>query len=115
MPPQLSPSEQLTYATIRIKCETTTGISTGTGFFYRFVDGGDTHIPVIVSNKHVVEGARRGQILFHTCDTQGNILEGEHFKYTVDNFSNSWIPHPDAGVDLCSSDCSIAPGCRIPR
>lgn len=101
MPAHLSPSEQLTYSTVRITCETPTGVSMGTGFFYRFADQGEQHVPAIVTNKHVVEEAGRGQIFFHTSDAEGKVLPGQHFSYTLDNFATAWIRHPAADVDLC--------------
>ena len=53
---QLSASEQLAYSTIRISTDT----GTGTGFFYKFCvkDNGD-FIPAIVTNKHVIAGAKK--------------------------------------------------------
>lgn len=98
---QLPPSEQLTYATVRIECDTPRGTSTGTGFLYQFAVSKDRHVPAIVTNKHVIEGASRGRIVFHTQDAQNNVLRGQHFTYTIDQFANNWIPHPDAAVDLC--------------
>jgi hypothetical protein len=74
----------------------------GTGFFYRFADQGQQHVPAIVTNRHVVAGARRGQILLHTADAQGNPEPGQHFSYTLEKFGDSWIPHPDGAVDLCA-------------
>lgn len=100
--PQLTPSEQLTYSTVRIECETANGMRVGTGFFYRFADQGEGHVPAIVTNRHVVAGAQRGRILLHTSDSQGAPVPGQHFSYTPEQFADSWIPHPDATVDLCA-------------
>ena len=63
MLPNLAPSEQLTYSTARIECETDEGPASGTGFFYKFLDDGEKHVPAVVTNRHVVSGARRGK--FH--------------------------------------------------
>ena len=53
----LSLSEQICYSTIRIETQTNKGCCTGTGFFFNFLENPDnkTHIPCIVTNKHVVE------------------------------------------------------------
>jgi len=50
-------TEQLTYNTIRIETEN----STGTGFFFNFKVEKDSlsYIPTIITNKHVVEGAKK--------------------------------------------------------
>ena len=107
MAAQLTPSEQLTYSTVRIECETATGTSTGTGFFYNFADQGKQHVPAIVTNRHVVAGAIRGRIFLHTCDAQGAPVPGQHFGYTLDHFANAWTPHPNATVDLCAFPIAV--------
>ena len=97
---ELSPSEQLCYSTIRIECTTPQGISTGTGFFFNFLEDKDTHqhIPSIVTNKHVVENAIQG-ILVLTCKKQDG-TEYLH-RINVSNFRQSWIFHPKQEIDLC--------------
>ena len=60
----LSPAEQLARSTVRIECDLAGGgVGTGTGFFYSLDRDGDQHVPVIVTNKHVVEGAVKGRFL----------------------------------------------------
>lgn len=99
---QLSISEQLTYSTIRIECQLIDGgRSTGTGFFYRFCDDGTSHIPVIVTNKHVVEGASDGYIHFNLEDQNGDPVEGKHHRVSISDFELGWIKHPDPDIDLC--------------
>lgn len=101
MIPQLSPSEQLTYSTVRIECEMKSGgNSTGTGFFYAFAKGGDAFIPAIVTNKHVVKGSRNGLILLNTIGDTG-LISPMSSAYKIGNFEQSWIFHPDDEVDLC--------------
>lgn len=97
---EISPSEQLCYSTIRIECVTQKGGSTGTGFFFNFLENKDTNqfIPCIVTNKHVVENAIHG-ILVLTC----KMKDGTEYLHRVDvsNFRQSWIFHPKQEVDLC--------------
>ena len=63
---QLTASELLTYSTVRIECRLAGGgLSTGTGFFFRFLNNETTHVPAIVTNKHVVEGAIEGAFKMH--------------------------------------------------
>ena len=61
----LSLADQLCYSTVRIECTTSIGRSTGTGFFFNFLDNKETHqkVPCIVTNKHVVENAIDGFFL----------------------------------------------------
>ncbi len=100
----LSPQEQLSYATVRIECTLADGTtSRGTGFFFRCADDAKTgqHIPVIVTNKHVVQGATKGKFLVHTADSSGQVIEGQSQTIELDAFEARWIPHPDTNVDLC--------------
>jgi hypothetical protein len=98
----LSEVEQLAFSTIRIECDLTNGgTSTGTGFFFRFADTGTEYIPAIVTNKHVIEGAAQGRLLFtlRTADGQPDI--GKAHGWKIKNFESQWILHPDPTIDLC--------------
>lgn len=103
MPPSLSLSEQLVHCTVRIEVESSNGAKgTGTGFFYRFAVRGDKHVPAIVTNKHVVEAAQRGRFHVTLADDEGNPNYGHPEIYSFDRFSQFWVPHPDAEIDLCA-------------
>jgi hypothetical protein len=96
----LSVTEQLTYSTARIECDVAGGLATGTGFFFRFLDDGQRHVPVFVTNKHVVEGAARGR--FYLTNKQSDGGPAETFTtLEVNGFASLWIGHPDQDVDLC--------------
>jgi hypothetical protein len=98
----LSVSEQLMYSTVRIECLLANGqSSTGTGFFFRFLDEGLSNVPCVVTNKHVVQGAIKGKIIFSLSDADGNPINTEHMPVEYNNFENSWIFHPEADIDLC--------------
>lgn len=103
MPHQLSISEQLAHSTVRIEIETAAGAKgTGTGFFYRFADQKDIHVPAIVTNKHVVEGAHRGRFHVTLADAEGNPNYGNPEVYSFEGFQSFWTPHPDPEIDLCA-------------
>lgn len=96
---KLSISEQLAYSTVRIATNT----GTGTGFFYRFaVQESVMHVPAIVTNKHVIEGASQGSFLLTIADDDGNPDITNHFTCQFENFESQWIPHPDKDIDLCA-------------
>lgn len=97
----LSPAEQLAHSTVRIECEIGGGVGTGTGFFYSLDRNGDQHVPVIVTNKHVVSGARKGRFLLTLQGPDDLPLVGSHRAFELDNFEQRWLPHPDSSVDLC--------------
>ena len=99
----LSLTEQLSYSTVRIECALCSGgTSTGTGFFFRFKDTPQGHIPVVITNKHVISDATSGTIIFTTANDQGEPVDTKHFKLYVDGFEKLWRKHPDPTVDLCA-------------
>lgn len=99
----LSPTEQLAYSTVRIECELDGGgVGTGTGFFYSLNRRDDQHVPVIVTNKHVVAGAVKGKFLLTLQRADGGPQIGSHQAFKIGNFEGQWIHHPDADVDLCA-------------
>lgn len=96
-------SEYLQHTTIRIETEVSNGISTGTGFFLSLKEDKENNIfvPVIVTNKHVVQNAKRGKFRFSICDNKGNQLNGEYYDLCLEDFESKWIMHPENDVDLC--------------
>lgn len=100
---QLTIFEKLSLSTVRIECELDGDqAATGTGFFTRFVFEGNSFVPVIVTNKHVIKGANRGRIYFTLSDTAGNPVYGRHHRFEITNFAKPWLEHPDPSVDLCA-------------
>lgn len=98
----LTPAERLAHTTVRIECDLATGgTSTGTGFFYALNRSADQHVPVIVTNKHVVEGSTRGRFLLTLQTANGEPDVGKHKAFQLDSFQQRWAPHPDPKVDLC--------------
>jgi hypothetical protein len=103
MPIQLSVSERLTYSTVRIECQLSSGgISTGTGFFYACnVQPDGRHVPVVVTNKHVVEGALNASFYVHLADAEGNPIPNQRVRFVIDEIPEGLLLHPDRDVDLC--------------
>lgn len=96
-------AELLLLSTIRIETVIPGGISTGTGFFFSLKNDekANTHVPVIVTNKHVIKNAISGKLRFSLKDLDGNPLWGEYYDLNLDNFERRWIMHPDSDIDLC--------------
>ena len=112
----LTMSEQLLYVTVRIECQYANGqTGTGTGFFFRFLENKETgeHIPVVVTNKHVVSGAVKGRLLFCLRKQDGLPDDSNHFTLYIDNFEKFWKMHPSNDVDLCAMP--IAPMLNLAR
>lgn len=99
----LSISEQLCYCTVRIECKNDVGqTSTGTGFFFSFKISDNETIPIVVTNKHVVNGMTVGQFLMTTSDQNGAPVNTNHFTVTLPNLQTFIRQHPDKDVDLCA-------------
>lgn len=105
---ELSIFEKLSLSTIRIECKLNDGkISSGTGFFVKFVEDGDTFVPTIVTNKHVIEGADDGFLLFTLSDKDGKPAHDQHHRFEINNFQQPWLDHPDPDVDLCAMPINV--------
>lgn len=108
----LSPAEQLAHSTVRIECDLgDDGRGTGTGFFYSLNNKDDQHIPVIITNRHVVEGAMKGRFILTLQANTGEPDIGSNQGFEIENFQSLWTPHPDSSVDLCAMP--IAPLIRM--
>jgi len=99
---QMSITERLMYSTVRIECEgADTAIYTGTGYFFLFKENGIRSIPVVITNKHVVEGMKKGTLIF-TISKDKEPDDTNHVRLSLDKFESYWIKHPDENVDLCA-------------
>jgi len=87
-------SEQLLFVTLRLK--TSNGL--GTGFIMNFSSGSDKAIPVIVTNKHVVNNLKSENVQFHLHTGSNKIPLDENISL---NYKSTWIFHPDDRIDLC--------------
>jgi len=97
----LSITEQLAFSTIRIEVIYSDGShGIGTGFFFRLKESGQQHIPVIVTNKHVVENGETGLFCLTMQDDKGDPAIGKVQTIRLDNFQKQWLYHPDPNVDL---------------
>jgi hypothetical protein len=101
----LSVSEQLVHSTVRIEAISAAGdLATGTGFFFRLQETGDTHVPVIVTNRHVVSDAQRIRFHMTLADVQGEPRYGSHIPIEVTAAvmprGRLWVGHPDPAIDL---------------
>lgn len=95
--------EQLTHSTVRIETNLHGGgISTGTGFYMKFLEKEDTCIPVIVTNKHVVANANTGKFHVTLATDEGLPDTGKHQLFQFANFEQQCVKHPDSNVDLAA-------------
>lgn len=97
-----NPLDVIAHTTVRIECITDSGVSTGTGFFFQFLDNEEEgiHIPCIVTNKHVIEGAKVGKLYLSPEKSKGVRDLDNHYIFNVIDFEKKFILHPDPNVDL---------------
>ncbi len=106
--PILPFTEELAVSTVQIQVElnkdnatgTGTDYFTGTGFFFSFFMEDKENIPVIVTNKHVVAGAKKGSFILTNTNDDGTPNTTSHILVSLDSFESRWIAHPDSTIDL---------------
>ena len=98
----LSTMEKMCFSTVRIETNDTNGNNySGTGFFFNLIIDGKV-VPLIVTNKHVVQGMAKGRFLLTESDEDGAPIYKKHFTISIDDgFEKHWIMHPDSLVDIC--------------
>lgn len=87
-------SEMLMYSTIQIK----TNSGSGTGFFFHFKGADSQKIPVIITNKHVINHNKEEItfLKFHTGDNENKIVDEKIIKI---EYYAKWYFHETQ--DLC--------------
>lgn len=102
---EMTVTEQLLFSTIRIETpqENGTGSGTATGFIvtYKGVDGEE--VPVLVTNRHVVEGIAKCDLTFSMADQSSSgdePLVGKSCCITVSDEDCKWTYHPSRSVDI---------------
>lgn len=98
----MHPLEKLMKSVVRIEAQLQKGsVATGSGFAYRFAEKEDgLHVPAIVTNKHVIEGAVSVSLPISVADSTGNATG--NFEVITYPIPNNVIYHPDPNVDLCA-------------
>jgi hypothetical protein len=96
--PVLTPTEQLMYSAIRLVNQKAASVSSGTGLIFNLFNTKSSQVPVIVTNRHVVEGSDQC-----TFNLVGRLADGSpdlknHIPVQLPQFQTVWTPHPD--VDL---------------
>lgn len=95
-------TDLMTYSTTRILCETADGqASTGTAFAMLLNVTTESSVPVLVTNRHVVAGARKGKFWLTLKKQDADAPEiGKHHLFELDNFAKRWILHPSADLAI---------------
>jgi Trypsin-like peptidase domain len=78
------------------------GVATGTGFLFAAPVGQNQHLPLLVTNKHVVEGGLTLKTQVHRADGAGQPILDQSEVFTVAAPGGQFVPHPSPDVDLCA-------------
>jgi hypothetical protein len=82
-------SEKLLYSTIRLHDTS----SVGTGFFFQLLKGSEKSLPVIVTNRHVVEKMGACSFSVHK-DSNGSAHKTDVVDITIQNIQTRLVMHP---------------------
>lgn len=93
---------QLLFTTVRLVNDGPTGQSIGTGFIIDGQKTPDLTAPMLVTNKHVIEGAATLDVQFIAADPvqQQQPLLGQLVTVRVEDPAVSFTGHPDPTVDV---------------
>lgn len=92
--------ESFAYSVVRLECENSDGSkSTGTGFFFAIHEKNGKHVPLLVTNKHVIENSRKVTFLLTKKNTDDEPIFSDYQNITVNGRSH-WKDHPDKNIDL---------------
>jgi hypothetical protein len=98
----VSRSEWMSICTTRIETETIDGQkATGTGFFFVMNVENNLESLVLVTNKHVLHGAKSFSMFLTKKDINNKPINIPPEKITMTDFNGYLVDHPDPNVDLC--------------
>ncbi len=99
--PELTPAEQMLYSTVKLVTKGGGEVrATGTGFFVNFAVRGQSIVPAIVTNRHVIEAGDEVTALCHLANE--NKPSGKFAQCTMPTTGQNVFRHPDDSVDLCA-------------
>jgi len=94
-----STTKKLLFNTVRVDTELEDGSEgSGTAFIVSHAHKRGSHT-FVVTNRHLVDGVRRGGLVF-TQKRAGKPLLGQRFQINIEDFPHAWFMHPDSEVDL---------------
>lgn len=98
----MQPAEFLSYATVRIEGTTSTGDTvTGTGFLFRLCEHDGQHVPVLFTNRHVIQDTTKTRLFFCATDADGKALDTQLLRFDGPGAAHGWVFHPNPDIDLC--------------
>lgn len=96
----MSVSQDIYKSTLRVESVTPEGTSVGTAFWFCFTtEDGENILPLLVTNKHVVNGASEVRLRLNINNSANP--EIKFYDLTIPDGENQFIMHPDENVDIC--------------
>ncbi len=91
----LSVIGQLCFSTVRIETTSYEGVSySGTGFFVNLLVDDKGTMPLLVTNKHVVQDMNQGKFTMSECDENGNPIYTKHVPINIEENFDKRIDFP---------------------
>jgi len=112
----LTQKELLSYSTVKIETFDVDGNkSTGTGFIVNLAVLADKEqiVPIIITNKHVVEGGVKFRINFCLAGADHQPIDDQHFPIEFTTQILPWVMHPEHDVDLCAIPIAPLDGAAV--
>lgn len=97
----MSISDYLSRCTVRLECGNGERRSIGTSFLYR-LEAGDNWIPLLITNRHVVDGHDRAHLRFSTAFDLSEATLEDARSFVINDFQDFVIYHPNAEIDLAA-------------
>lgn len=99
-PPVETIADQLFFTTVFIEAFTPTARSTGTGFIINYPGENGSTLPVLITNKHVLDGAHQVAFTMAAAENASQpASRGTRMVVTGFN-AQTWLGHPDSNVDI---------------
>ncbi|MCO1622514.1 trypsin-like peptidase domain-containing protein [Pseudomonas putida] len=94
-------TEKMFFSTVKLTTFTADGREgSGTAFFFHLAKDGVDY-PLLITNKHVVDGTVRGLVRFHLAHGAQPVLgETIGMDFQPDVWSTLWVGHPHPNVDI---------------
>ena len=98
--PLLTPTEQLMYSAVRLFNQVGQTLHWGSGFLFHLFNMNGQSVPVIVTNKHVVNGWDNCSFELAARNPDGSPDLSTHVPVTITDFQKAFVPHPS--IDLAA-------------
>ncbi|MDP2174340.1 MAG: serine protease [Bacteroidota bacterium] len=96
-------TENIAYCVTRLVCTKADGTkSSGTGFIFSLHGDASSHVPILITNKHVIENSIETTFRLTQMDEEGNPLFRDFPTIRIPT-KNLWVNHPNEKIDLCAT------------